>query len=153
MAPEMLFKAEYDYRVDIWALGVLLYEMLHGCAPFKGKSADEVQQAMLEGKYQLGTQLSQNVKRLITQILQFQPDKRLKIEDILQHPWMRDIQNYANSYLNNEKAVLPKEIHSKLTFAPPMDHVLRQKNGESSKRRKNNSLNFEEPGHNININL
>jgi len=39
MAPEMLFKAEYDYRVDVWALGVLLYEMLHGCAPFKGKTA------------------------------------------------------------------------------------------------------------------
>jgi serine/threonine protein kinase len=43
MAPEMLFKAEYDYKVDIWALGVLLYEMLHGFAPFKGKCAAEVQ--------------------------------------------------------------------------------------------------------------
>ena len=40
MAPEMLFKGEYDYRVDIWALGVLLYEMLHGRAPFKGKTAN-----------------------------------------------------------------------------------------------------------------
>lgn len=43
MAPEMLFKSAYDYRVDIWALGILLYEMLHGFAPFKGKSASEVQ--------------------------------------------------------------------------------------------------------------
>lgn len=42
MAPEMLFKGEYDYRVDIWALGVLLYEMLHGRAPFQGKTGNEV---------------------------------------------------------------------------------------------------------------
>ena len=34
MAPEMIFDQEYDYRIDIWALGVLLYELLHGFAPF-----------------------------------------------------------------------------------------------------------------------
>jgi serine/threonine protein kinase len=38
MAPEMLFHGNYDYRFDIWALGVLLYEMVHGHAPFRGDS-------------------------------------------------------------------------------------------------------------------
>lgn len=38
MAPEMLFHGNYDYRIDIWALGVLLYEMVHGHAPFRGDS-------------------------------------------------------------------------------------------------------------------
>lgn len=66
MAPEMLFKGQYDYRVDIWALGVLLYEMLHGFAPFKGKSANEVQQAMLAGGYEFAPDLSEGVKGLIS---------------------------------------------------------------------------------------
>ena len=39
MAPEMIFDKKYDYRVDIWALGILLYELLHGYAPFEGESA------------------------------------------------------------------------------------------------------------------
>jgi serine/threonine protein kinase len=79
MAPEMLFKSEYDYHVDIWALGVLLYEMLHGQAPFKGKSTSEVKEAMLGGSYELGSHLSGNVKDLIKGILQFHPDRRLSL--------------------------------------------------------------------------
>jgi len=38
MAPEMVKNLPYDHRLDIWCLGVLLYEMLHGFAPFKGRS-------------------------------------------------------------------------------------------------------------------
>jgi serine/threonine protein kinase len=36
MAPELLLKKEYDHRVDIWALGVILHEMAHGKLPFEG---------------------------------------------------------------------------------------------------------------------
>ena len=36
MAPEMLDGKSYDYRIDLWALGVLLYELNHGKAPFEG---------------------------------------------------------------------------------------------------------------------
>ena len=39
MAPEMLFGKEYDEKIDIWGLGILLFELLHGHAPFRGSSA------------------------------------------------------------------------------------------------------------------
>lgn len=38
MAPEMINGVGYDYRVDVWGLGVLLYEMVHGRTPFEGGS-------------------------------------------------------------------------------------------------------------------
>jgi len=36
MAPEMIKKNPYDYRIDIWALGILLFELIQGFAPFRG---------------------------------------------------------------------------------------------------------------------
>ena len=42
MAPEIIKKLPYDCSVDIWALGVLVYIMLSGKPPFKGKSKDDV---------------------------------------------------------------------------------------------------------------
>jgi len=41
VAPEVLFQ-EYDYRCDIWSLGVILYISLCGYPPFNGKSSKEV---------------------------------------------------------------------------------------------------------------
>ena len=34
IAPEMLRGEDYDYSVDFWALGVLMFEMLAGRSPF-----------------------------------------------------------------------------------------------------------------------
>lgn len=40
MAPEIIKELPYNQGVDIWSLGILLYEMLHGHSPFCGKSSD-----------------------------------------------------------------------------------------------------------------
>ena len=42
MAPEMLLKRpKYDNKIDIWALGVILYVMVFGRFPFTGKNEDD----------------------------------------------------------------------------------------------------------------
>ena len=49
MAPELFLGARYDTRAaDVWALGVLLHEMLTGQEPFKGMHPMQVARAVVE---------------------------------------------------------------------------------------------------------
>ncbi len=46
MSPEMIQNRPYDYKIDIWALGILLFELIAGNAPFKGEKPDDVLEQM-----------------------------------------------------------------------------------------------------------
>jgi serine/threonine protein kinase len=47
MAPEQVNAGKLDHRTDVWALGVLLCEMVAGCQPFGGRSLPELMAAIL----------------------------------------------------------------------------------------------------------
>ena len=37
MSPEMIMRKPYNYKVDIWGLGILLFELIQGHVPFQGQ--------------------------------------------------------------------------------------------------------------------
>ncbi len=49
MAPEQAAGERVDERADVYGLGAMLYHVLSGTAPYKGKSADEVMEQVLAG--------------------------------------------------------------------------------------------------------
>jgi serine/threonine protein kinase len=79
MAPEMALEKSYDYRIDIWALGVLLYELVHGKAPFPAESLKVMKEKINKGSYEINNKCSSALKDLIVDLLQFVPEKRLSI--------------------------------------------------------------------------
>lgn len=40
MAPEIVNEEDHDQKVDIWSIGVLLYELLHSRTPFQTQNID-----------------------------------------------------------------------------------------------------------------
>ena len=94
MAPEVFFRNKQTKKTDIWALGVLLYELFHGYAPFRGMRMDTVMHAIMRNVVAFKKNLDPSIKDLIIKILVFDPKKRPTIEDILQHPLMA---NFAKS--------------------------------------------------------
>lgn len=89
MAPEIFENKPYNEKVDIWSLGILIYELLHGSSPFKGGSVLDIYKNILKGKLEFKKSLCNNVKNLINQILQYDMNKRPSIEQILTHPYLQ----------------------------------------------------------------
>ena len=50
MAPEVI-KKKYDQKCDIWSLGVILYMMMSGKAPFNGKTDEIIFDNILKGEF------------------------------------------------------------------------------------------------------
>ena len=88
MAPEIIGRKEYGEGIDIWCLGVLLFEMLNGRSPFRGRNDNETFTNIQQCKYKCRRLVSTQAKDLIAQILQVDPKKRIKLVDIFNHPWV-----------------------------------------------------------------
>ncbi len=70
MAPEMLHNGTHNHTLDLWAMGVLLFELLHGHAPFTGRAHLEIKKKIMRKEIQFRAGLSEDVKDLIGALLQ-----------------------------------------------------------------------------------
>lgn len=50
LAPEMFLGVGYDEKVDLWAIGVTLYQMVTGRMPFESEYKGDIINKIIEGK-------------------------------------------------------------------------------------------------------
>ena len=96
MDPNILFLNEkndvgYEYKADIWSLGTLCYELLNGKTPFDGNDVDELVNNIKNEKYTIDKKLnlSKEAVSLIKGMLQYNPNKRLGIDDVIKHDFFK----------------------------------------------------------------
>jgi serine/threonine protein kinase len=84
LAPELWKDSPCSKKSDIWALGVILYEMCALQFPFQAEEIDTLQEKILKEKYnQLPNASSKFLGGLIQKCLQKKPELRPSIEDII----------------------------------------------------------------------
>jgi NIMA (never in mitosis gene a)-related kinase len=89
LSPERINKQEYGHTADIWALGVILYEMLALRHPFfmQGDDDKAIRMRINAGKYApIPEQYSREIQELLGWCLEVDPTKRRTVEQILEHP-------------------------------------------------------------------
>lgn len=89
MSPEQARGDEIDFRTDLWALGIILYELLAGRLPFKGEYEQAVIYSILNEKPKsilgFNNKIPAELDDIINRLLSKLPDERyLSTDDLLQ---------------------------------------------------------------------
>lgn len=89
-APELFADNCYHGElVDIWAMGIMLYYMVSGTMPFRGETIPQLKARILEGNYDMPTDLTPVCQDLIRGLLTKNPKDRFVMDDVFSSVWLR----------------------------------------------------------------
>jgi len=107
LPPEMVEGLEHDEQVDVWCLGILLYEFLCGGPPFEADSHSATYRRISRIDLRFPRGMSEDAEDLIRKILVKDPRKRISLSSIPKHPWvLRNLSRHANadkSFVNQQQ--------------------------------------------------
>jgi len=91
MAPEMVLDRKYDAKVDLWSVGVIMFECLFGKAPYKSDTVSELlQKIKIEEPVKIPEtpKLSDSCEDLLARCLQRDPGQRIDFPQFFDHPFL-----------------------------------------------------------------
>ncbi|KAK8899914.1 serine/threonine protein kinase [Tritrichomonas musculus] len=91
MAPELVQERPYDEKIDIWSLGVILYELYYGKAPFYTTSIYKLIQMISNDPITWPGQISDEFKDFLQVMLQKDPSHRATCKMLMKHPFIKNV--------------------------------------------------------------
>lgn len=144
MAPEIFGNKKQDFKIDIWSLGILLFEMYHKKAPFTGRSPKDIYNCILKRRIAYSPSLCPLARDLIEKLLMIEPSQRPTIEQIYDHPYFKKFpffkintidpkavsnKAFRHSYIGNDNIKSTTlSAQPRLDPAPPFEAKLLQAN-------------------------
>ena len=125
-APEMIRGMKYSgLMIDLWACGIILFAMLCGYLPFDDKDNNVVFRKILQCKLEFPNEneifLSNEAKDLIKRILNPNPLKRITIDEVLCHPFLKtglkEYKNIIKSPLFNQENIIIDYMVKELKYS------------------------------------
>jgi fused-like protein len=90
MAPELVQEQPYNHTVDLWSLGVILYELFVGQPPFYTNSIYSLIQKIVRDPLRWPENISPPFKSFLKGLLNKKPSERLTWPALLEHPFVRE---------------------------------------------------------------
>ena len=116
--PEMLIGQKYDGELsDIWSCGIILYTMLTGSLPCAESKETIILNKIVSNQYIIPNYLSKGAIDLLSCMLEPDYLKRIKIKDIMKHPWFNKTKNQLTPGIdikNNEHTPIDESILKKM---------------------------------------
>ncbi|KAK5841178.1 calcium-dependent protein kinase 24 [Gossypium arboreum] len=113
MAPEVL-RRNYGKEIDIWSTGVILYILLCGVPPFWADTEEGIARAIIRGVIDFERdpwpKVSAEVKDLVRSMLDPNPYTRISLQEVLEHPWIQNLQNAPNFNLGENVGARIKQF-------------------------------------------
>ncbi|ODV63515.1 aurora family serine/threonine-protein kinase [Ascoidea rubescens DSM 1968] len=88
LSPEMIESKDHNEKVDIWALGILMYELLVGNPPFEEGCQQTTYRRIARVDLKIPQFLQPDAVDLIKRLLRYDPTKRISLSDAQNHPWI-----------------------------------------------------------------
>ncbi|KAF8652418.1 hypothetical protein HU200_062748 [Digitaria exilis] len=90
VAPEILLKKRYDPgKADVWSCGVVLFSLTAGYLPFNDGNLMGMYRKICSGRLRCPKWFSMELRNLIGRMLDPEPNTRIKVDEMLDHPWLR----------------------------------------------------------------
>ena len=88
-SPEIIMGNGHDNKVDIWCVGVIIFELLIGRIPFIGKDRNTLMSNIVNGRICWDNNIDIDAKDLISKILIVDPNLRISLEEMIKHNFIR----------------------------------------------------------------
>ena len=114
MAPEIYLRQKHTDKVDVWAIGVLLYEMTHQKTPFLNNTLDQIKEKTMARSITFKQGINPLVVDFIYKALNFDPLQRPSIDELMMHPIFSILKSDSRVSIDGErKSTKEKEYTSK----------------------------------------
>ncbi|GMS85592.1 hypothetical protein PENTCL1PPCAC_7767 [Pristionchus entomophagus] len=118
MSPEILSKKKYNYKVDIWSLGIMALEMIDGEPPYMRETPMKAIFLIAQnGKPEIArrNELSPELVDFLDRCLVVDPEERACTEELLGHPFIRTAKPLTSlvPYIKAVKELKEKESRGK----------------------------------------
>ncbi|XVE68757.1 hypothetical protein DITRI_Ditri09bG0095100 [Diplodiscus trichospermus] len=130
MAPELVREQPYNHTVDLWSLGVILYELFVGQPPFYTNSVYALIRHIVKDPVKYPDEMSASFKSFLKGLLNKVPQNRLTWPALLEHPFVKETLDEVEA----------EEVHATTTTARRPDIALRgEENNIQTPNGKGNS--------------